>query len=68
MFQLVGLHYEAFSPLFHLADEQLSDLNTVRCIADCDVGFPCRISLQDAAKGEELLLLHYVHHARRVEP
>ena len=32
-------------------------------IADAKPGYPCRVSLADAEPGEELLLLHYEHHA-----
>jgi hypothetical protein len=60
-FQLSGLPYEAFEPLFNLSDDQLLSLGAVRRVADTDLGFPCRVSLQDAAVGEELLLLSYEH-------
>lgn len=31
-------------------------------LADKKPGFPCRISLQDAEIGEEVILFHYKHH------
>ena len=61
-FQLVGLPQGPFEPLFALSDEQLlMQHGAVRVLADQSPGFPCRISLQDAAVGEELLLLPYEH-------
>ena len=61
-FQLVGLPQGHFEPLFALSDEALLTLHgAVRVRADESPGFPCRISLQDAAVGEELLLLPYDH-------
>ena len=60
-FQLSGLDPVPFEALFDLADEQLHALGAVRRIATGSTGFPCRISLQDAEAGDELLLLPYVH-------
>lgn len=61
-FQLVGLSNQAFARLFDLSDEELRALGIKRRVADESPGFPCRISLQEAAIGEELLLLPHVHH------
>jgi hypothetical protein len=60
-FQLSGLPHEQFEPLFRLSDEQLRSYGAVRRFATEDFGFPCRVSLQDAAIGEELLLLSHEH-------
>jgi len=60
-FQLSGLPHEQFAGLFTLPDAELRSLGAVRCVATTDFGFPCRVSLQDAAVGEELLLLSYEH-------
>lgn len=60
-FQLTGLSHEQFVPLFALTNEQLLTLGAIRCVATTSFGFPCRISLQDANVGEELLLLPYTH-------
>lgn len=62
MFQLAGIDHEPFQALFALSDEELARRGVVRRIADSDSGFPCRISLEDAPAGDELLLLHYLHH------
>lgn len=60
-FQLSGLRYEQFEPLFALSDEQLHSLGVARRFASESFGFPCRVSLQDASVGDELLLLPYEH-------
>ena len=61
-FQLVGLAPESFAPLFDLSDGELAAMGARRVIADERPGFPCRVSLVDAAIGEELMLLPYAHH------
>lgn len=60
-FQLVGLPFEPFSPLFMLSDAQLSKRNARRVFAETKPGYPCRVSLADAEIGEELLLLPFEH-------
>jgi Protein of unknown function (DUF1203) len=60
-FQLVGLAFAPFAPLFDLADPELAKINVRRVIATEKPGYPCRVSLTDAAIGEELLLLPFVH-------
>lgn len=60
-FQLVGIDHTQFEPLFELSDEQLSQIGAERHIATKSPGFPCRVSLDDAKEGEELLLLPFVH-------
>jgi hypothetical protein len=61
-FQLVGIDHEPFQSLFDLSDVELAERCAKKCIADESPGYPCRISLEDAQLGEELLLLPYVHH------
>ena len=63
MFRIVGLDPAPFLLLFELSDAQLHAQGMRRVRADADVGFPCRASLEDAAAGEELLLLPWRHHA-----
>jgi hypothetical protein len=62
MFRLTGLDPTPFQPLFELDDAVLRARGIARRRADADAGFPCRVSLVDAAKGEEILLLPYAHH------
>jgi hypothetical protein len=61
-FSIQGLDPDLFAPLFALSDAELAVRNIVRRIADETPGFPCRVSLADAALGEELLLLPFRHH------
>lgn len=60
-FQITGLPLSPFSPLFAMSDEELARQGAVRVTADKQPGFPCRVSLQDAAVGEKLILLNYEH-------
>ncbi|QTD46658.1 DUF1203 domain-containing protein [Ottowia testudinis] len=60
-FQLVGLDAEPFATLFSLTEEALRQHGAVRRIAETQPGYPCRISLEDAAVGDELLLLPFTH-------
>jgi Protein of unknown function (DUF1203) len=60
-FELSGIPYEPFAALFSLSDQDLRKINARRVIADSNPGYPCRVSLTDAAIGEELLLLPYEH-------
>ena len=62
-FQLIGIDHTPFQALFDLSDEQLSQLSAKRCFAKESPGYPCRISLEDAQVGEELLLVPYLHQA-----
>lgn len=57
-----GLSPDRFAPLFAMSDAELAEQNARRVTATADRGFPCRISLEDARAGEELILLHHVSH------
>lgn len=60
-FRLVGLPSDPFQALFDLDDEALRARAIRRYVADEPFGFPCRVSLEDAAIGDELLLLAHEH-------
>ena len=60
-FRLIGLDPQPFAPLFDLDEAALRARGVRRRVADAAPGYPCRISLMDAAVGEELLLLSYAH-------
>lgn len=60
-FRLVGLDPAPFEPLFALDDAQLHERGARRVRADSMPGYPCRISLEDAQPGDELLLLPFEH-------
>ena len=64
-FRLVGLSAENFEPFFAMSEAELSALGARRAVADAAVGFPCRVSLADAAAGDELLLLPFEHLSTR---
>jgi hypothetical protein len=50
-----------FEPLFELDDTALAARGMRWMRADAPVGYPCRISLQDAPVGEPVLLLPFTH-------
>ena len=60
-FQLIGLESGQFEHLFDLTDPELEARNIRRLRADAEFGFPCRICLEDARSGDELLLLPFQH-------
>jgi len=62
-FKAVALEPGQFDSWFGLTDSALQRGGARGCIADAEPGFPCRVSLHDAAVGERLILLHYEHHA-----
>ena len=61
-YRIEGLAPDAFAGLFSLGDAELAARNARRVTADSPTAFPCRVSLQDAAPGEELLLVNHVSH------
>jgi Protein of unknown function (DUF1203) len=60
-FRITGLSPNIFSHLFGLPDDALANLNAIRYTADVANAFPCRVSLQDAAIGDSLLLVNHEH-------
>ncbi|MCL1668251.1 DUF1203 domain-containing protein [Elizabethkingia ursingii] len=60
-FKIQGLDHEIFLPLFTLSDEELVKRNIVRKTVDKTNAFPCRVSLEDAEIGENVLLLSFEH-------
>jgi hypothetical protein len=60
-FRIAGLPLLPFAPLFELSDQQLLERDAVRMTVDASHGFPCRVSLRDAAVGESVILLNYEH-------
>lgn len=61
-YRIAGLEPEPFAALFALDDAALAARNARRVTASADRGFPCRVSLEDAREGEELILLHHTSH------
>ncbi|MEO0468875.1 MAG: DUF1203 domain-containing protein [Bacteroidota bacterium] len=62
-FQVRHLDPQIGQQLFTLSEEALRAKHAVKMIASTKPGFPCRISLQDAEVGEEVILFPYEHHA-----
>src|SRR5438067_2138644 len=61
-FLIRGIDPRPFRELFSLGDDALKSRGMRRRRADEVPGFPCRVSLEDAAVGEEVLLVNHVHH------
>ena len=61
-YSIHGLRPDRFAPLFAMDDTELAAQHARRVTATADRGFPCRISLEDARLGEELILLHHTSH------
>ncbi len=60
-FQLCGLEPALFEKLFDLDDAELARRGMKRMHVDAPVGYPCRVTLEDAPVGEEVLLLPFAH-------
>ncbi|MGQ0559678.1 MAG: DUF1203 domain-containing protein [Sphingosinicella sp.] len=59
-YRIQGLSPEPFMPLLDLDDDGLAARNARRVVADSPAGFPCRVSLEEALPGEEVLLVNHV--------
>lgn len=60
-FVIQGLDPAPFRHLYGLSDAELAREGVIRMRADAKPGFPCRVTLEDAEPGEDLLLLNYEH-------
>ncbi len=60
-FRIRGLPTHEFAHLFSMSQVELERHSAMRVTADGD-GYPCRISLTDAAPGESVILANYCHH------
>jgi hypothetical protein len=60
-FRFTGLPLDQFRPLFALSDDALLARGMRRHVADSKPGFPCRVTLEDAEPGENVILLSYAH-------
>ncbi len=61
-YRIAGLDPSEFTDLFSLNDAALAVHGAMHITAAADRGFPCRVALRDAAKGEALILLHHTSH------
>jgi hypothetical protein len=61
-FRIVGLSRTQFEPLFSLNEKELAAKGARRMTVDAKPGFPCRVSLEDADIGEQVVLIPFAHH------
>jgi hypothetical protein len=64
-FTIAGLSPASVAPLLEADDEQLARLGAQIVRAASKPGYPCRITLEDAEPGEELILFHHESHSAR---
>lgn len=60
-FRVVGLAPEQFAPLHFMDNAELAALGARRVRIDQEHAAPCRVTLDDAAPGETVILLSYRH-------
>jgi len=60
-FRVRALDAAPFQHLYGRTDAELAALGLKAYLADSSPGFPCRVSLEDAAVGERLFLLNFEH-------
>ena len=60
-FRILGLDPTPFRPMFTMTDERLRELGALRVRIDSPRSAPDRITLDDAALGETVLLLNHVY-------
>jgi hypothetical protein len=60
-FRITGIDPKPFLSLYGLDEAQLDKRGVIRVIAENDTGYPERIELRNARRGEALLLLNHTH-------
>lgn len=61
-YQITGLSPELAKPFQDATADELLVLGAVQMTATGNPGFPCRISLEDAEVGEQVILFHHTSH------
>jgi hypothetical protein len=51
-----------YNELFNQTESELADKNIIKLIVDKKPGYPCRVTLEDAEIGEEVLLFPFEYH------
>jgi hypothetical protein len=51
-----------YNELFKLTEKELADKSMIKMIVDQKPGYPCRVTLEDAEVGEEVLLFPFEYH------
>ena len=62
-FQIAAIQSTQFKGLFDLEEPALAKLGAVKMIVETKPGYPCRVSLEDANIGEEVILFPFQHHS-----
>ena len=62
-YSIRGLAPADYDHLRHASDDELARHSALRMTADANPNFPCRVTLDDAAIGETLILVNHVSHA-----
>jgi Protein of unknown function (DUF1203) len=60
-FRIRGLDPRPFAALFTLDDADLARRRAMRTVADAQPGYPCRVTLEDAAPGTPVILVNHEH-------
>ena len=61
-YTITGLDPSPYAYLVGLSDAELAMHGAARMTTDASPGFPCRVTLDDAAPGEAVLLVNHVSH------
>ena len=61
-FIISGISLNEVQHLFDLSESELQERGVAKFRVDENPGFPCRLSLEDAHVGEEILASNYEHH------
>ena len=59
-FRILGLSPDLFRPFFEMTPAELAAAGALRHVVD-EPGLPCRVSLEHARIGDEILLLNFEH-------
>jgi Protein of unknown function (DUF1203) len=62
-YRIRGIDPAPFQRYFAMSDAELERHSASRTIANESPGYPCRVSLEDAPAGEELILISHEHQA-----
>lgn len=62
-FQINPISGAEFQLFFNLSEKELAKSGIVKMIVDEYPGFPCRVTLEDAKIGEEVILFPFEHHS-----
>jgi len=61
-FRIQAIPRQVYEPFLELSDLELTHYHARWIVAEADLEFPCRVSLQDAKQGERLLAISHLHH------